>query len=35
MLNRGGKGNGGEGGKTGCIYSSSGDLNHILRFVGS
>jgi hypothetical protein len=34
VLNRGGKENGGEGGKKGYIYSSSCELIHILRFVG-
>jgi len=34
VLNTGGKGNGGEGGKKGYIYSSSCDLIHVLSFVG-
>jgi hypothetical protein len=34
VLNRGGKENGGEGGKKGYIYLSSCELIHILRFVG-
>jgi hypothetical protein len=34
VLITGGKENGGEGGKTGYIYSSYCDLIHILRFVG-
>jgi hypothetical protein len=34
VLNTGGKENGGKGGKKGYLYSSSGNLIHILHFVG-
>jgi hypothetical protein len=33
VIDKGGKDNGGVGGKKGYIYSSSCDLIHILRFV--
>ena len=34
VFNTGGNKNGGVGGKNGYIYSSSFDLDHILRLVG-